>query len=424
MDKNIILFLFLLSTAWVTDSSANDYGELEVNTVNSSEYKLNIKNALSFEYHDVNHKSPYFLGSSLSLKEKYFSARNDLELRLQWNKIVMQSTLRARSMNKNDSFSSYINQLYYDDKNEYFSWTFGKKVISWGVGHGFRPLDVIQNENRRLINPPALIGIPLISLEKFSDSSAWSLVWTNPVYGNSESKFSKSESLALRYFRFSENYDFHVVGKFSKEKKAEGGLGVTYIVNENTSLYSSALYTKRYSKMINNLIDSVALYSVYDPMKKTYYSNGLRSNVGFQWTGNSGFGVLLEAYYDGQAYGKKDWKRLNLLTKNQLLFSDLIPDYVLESNIAWSSRAFVQDNLVRENFLLRFSFDNSDGFKPYVDFLYSPNDGGVLSTVSVVYEKNNQRYSLGFRNYAGKRDSVFRNVPEKNVTWFRMDLTF
>jgi len=419
--KTILPLLFIASIA---DANANDYGEVGYNTISSGEYEFNIKNTFSSEYHDVNQKSPYFLGSSLSLKEKYFSARNDLELRFQWNKIVMQSTLSARKMNKSDSFSSYINQLFYDDKNEYFSWTFGKKVISWGVGHGFRPLDVIQNENKRAVNPPALIGVPLISLEKFSDSSAWSLVWTNPLYGKNESVVNKSESLALRYFRFSENYDFHLVGKFSREKKTEGGFGTTYIINDNASLYGSALYIKRYSKMINYLIDSGTLYSSDDPMGKVYYSEGLRANIGFQWTGDSGFSVLLESYYDGQAYSKKDWDRLNLLTQNQIAFSSSIPFRALESNIAWSSYAFTQDNLVRENYLLRLSYDNRDGLKPYVDLLFSPDDGGLLSTISVTYERNNQRFSLGFRNYGGKNNSVFRNVPEKNITWLRVDLTF
>lgn len=413
------LLLLMISNAFC----ANEYGALKYSE-NSKDYEYNIKNSLSSEYHDVNRKSLYYLGTSLSLKEKFFSVKNDLELRLRWNKFVMQSTLGARKIHKDNSTSSYINQLYYDDKNEYLSWTFGKKIISWGVGHAFRPLDVIQNENRRAVNPSALTGVPLASLEKFTASSAWSLIWANSIYGKNEYKANKSESLALRYFHFAENYDLHLVGKFSREKKAEGGLGATYVINENTLLYSSALYTRRYSKIMNSLINTASLYSDSNPMRKICYSNGLRANIGYQWTGSSGVGVLFETYYDGHSYSKKDWNKLNLLTKNQLFFSYAVPYYALKSNIAWSSYAFTQDNLVRMNSLLRLSYDNSDGLKPYFDLLYSPDDGGLLSTISISYEKNNQRYSFGLRNYGGKSGSVYRNVPEKNVTWFRIDLTF
>jgi hypothetical protein len=384
-------------------------------------FEYNIKYALSSEYHDVNRKSPYFLAGSLN-KDRFFSLRNDFELRFQWNKVTAQAGLRLKSRHEDSSVSSDLNQLYYDDKNDQFSWTVGKKVISWGVGHAFRPLDVIQHEDRRAINSASLVGVPLILVEKFSNTDALSWVWTNPLNGRDTGR--DDESFAFRYFQFSDEFDFHVVGRFSRSKRVEIGLGGAYIINGNMSLFGSVIYAERYFKDINTLSDGRGIYSYTDPLEKQFYSDGFRADIGFQWTGNSGIGLLLEAWYDGEAYSQSDWKRLTALTKRQIALSDSVPGYVLQSNIAWSAKAFANDNLVRENFLVRLSYDDSDGFKPYIDLLFAPSDGGLMTTAALAYEKNYQRYSLGFRHYGGKKGSVFHDAPEREVTWARLDLSF
>lgn len=383
--------------------------------------QFNIKYMPSFEYHASNHHSLYFPGSSLSSKNKFFSFRNDLEFRFQHKHILAQATFKINSGKKDNYYTSYFNQLYYENKFGNYNITLGKKVISWGVGHAFRPLDVIQQEDRTLVNAPTLSGVPLISVDRFTDSGALTFVWSNPY--KFEDDTNREKSVAIRYFRFSDSYDFHLVGKYSKTKKGEFGLGGTYILNDNISLFASALYSRHYSKRLNRLIGTNNYYSADNPMYNKISSNAYRFDAGFQWTGDSGFGVLLEIFHDGEAYSESDWKRLNDLTKNQIRFSNFITQEILASNIAWSTTAFKNVNLISDNLLLRFSYDDSDGFKPYIDFMLA-SDGGLMSTVFFAYEKNRLRYSLGFRHYGGNRNSVFHNIPTSNVTWGRVEVSF
>ncbi|MDR3214365.1 MAG: hypothetical protein LBT71_10690 [Azoarcus sp.] len=400
------LFFITLGVGGYQNVFALEYGVVQ----------YNLKYLLSPEYHEINHNSLYYPGSKLGGKDKFFSLKNELELRVQWDKIIIQSTLS----DKGYSNLSYINQLYYDDAVGFLNFTFGKKVISWGVGHAFRPLDVIQHENRRAINTSALIGVPLISVEKITPSDALTVVWANPFVDHDR---NKNESVAFRYYLFSDNYDFHFVGQYSRKNKTETGLGATRIANENISLFGSILYAQRYSNIKNSLILTDNIYSEVDPMEIREYTDAVRANIGLQWTGNSGFGILLEAYYDGEAYSQSDWRRLDRLTKEQVA-SGLVSREVMAGNVAWSSAAFYQDNLVRENYFMRLSYDNANGFKSSFDLLLAPKDGGVIATIELMYEKNTQRYRLGIRHYGGKADSVFYNIPESNVSWVRFELSF
>lgn len=406
------------------EDSPNKFRKILASLTEGIEY--HVKYIPSLEYHDTDHKSTYFLANSLNTNNKFFIFRNDLELRVQQRNMLAQVTLRTQSRKDINLYTSYINQLYYEKNIGKLNLTLGKKVISWGVGHAFRPLDVIQQEDRVMINAPALIGVPLFSFDKFFDSGALSLVWANPLkkeYKINQYKNNHDESVALRYFGFSDKYDFHAVTKFSKNKKTEAGLGGTYILNDNLSLFGSALYSRRYSKTINSLIETNGVYSDSNPMLDLYFYNSLRADIGFQWTGDSGLGLMFEVFHDGQAYTKNEWEVLNDLTHKQINLSNLVSHQILVSNVAWSTAAFQNENLVRDNCLIRFSYDDSDGFKPYLDLLYA-SDGGLMTTVSVAYEKSSLRYSLGLRHYGGREGSAFYNVPESNITWGRLELTF
>src|ERR1035438_1910937 len=55
--------------------------------------------------------------------------------------------------------------------------------MSWGVGFGFRPLDVVQRENRRGVNLPPLVGVPVLAVERFTTDAAWTLALTSPGQG-------------------------------------------------------------------------------------------------------------------------------------------------------------------------------------------------------------------------------------------------
>ena len=49
-----------------------------------------------------------------------------------------------------------------------WQWTVGKKVLSWDVGQGFRPNDLVQQEQRRTLVSQPLQGRPVLMAERLA----------------------------------------------------------------------------------------------------------------------------------------------------------------------------------------------------------------------------------------------------------------
>ena len=89
-----------------------------------------------------------------------------------------------------------------------WQWTVGKKVLSWDVGQGFRPNDLVQQETRRsLLNLP-LEGRSMLLGEYFSAERAWSLAAVNPTARRSATGGSEP-ALAARVYQRDGDADWH-----------------------------------------------------------------------------------------------------------------------------------------------------------------------------------------------------------------------
>ncbi len=385
-------------------------------------FELNANLFVAPEYHDDNRGSPYYVGPPM-VPRQYPASRQDLELRVQERGAFVQSTLRWQVAHGREPEYHYIaNQFYYDGSfGEGLNWTAGKKVLTWGVGFAFRPLDVMQREDRRKVNQPALVGLPLLALEHFTASDAWTAAWVNPARGEDDSD-RRDEALALRWYRFDGNDDVHAVARFSRKRKVEVGIGATRVVGDEWSFHGAALYERRYTKTLNALTENSGLFAFADPMTEEVKHNGIKAVAGAQWTGKSGWSALAEAYYDADAYSRDEWRRLDDLTSRQIMAAHFAPPSAVAGNIAWSSQAYLNTNLLRENVLLRLAYDDSDGFKPYVELLATPRDRGMVLTAGFAYERDRQRFSGGVRTLGGAGNSVYARAPEKNIFWLQWNL--
>lgn len=292
------------------------------------------------------------------------SSRNEVELRAQEGGLNAQGILRQEvARGQSPEYHGIANQVYYDGQiDASLGWTVGKKAMPWGVGFGFKPLDVIQREDRRGISPPPLVGVPLVAIEHYTATDALALLWTRPGENDGESD-SRDPGLALRWYRLADGDDLHGVLRVSHRRRLEAGLGATRVIGEEWSLYAAALYQGRGPMRPDGSFDGEAIKAV----------------AGAQWTGESGTGVLVEAWDDPDA-------PLVRLTP-------------------------------RENLLLRLSWDDRDGFKPFAELLLTPRDGGRVYTVGASWQGDRNRFTLGLRQYGGRADSAYARAPIERVIW-------
>ena len=382
------------------------------------------------EIHDENPNSPFALAVPLT-NLAHDRARTELEMRTAWHGINLVATARynAKAGAKPDN-ELLINELYVEPTLFGERYSLGKKILSWDVGFGFRPLDVIQQENRRSLFASTLEGVPYLAWEKFTAEEAWMLVLANPGRGTAGSP-EHDESLALKYFRRIENTDVHAVLRVSGRNRLEAGASFSSVAGEGLEWHASLLQQARYEKTTNTLVHRSGLpLSASDPYVTQSLRQGRKALLGATWTGESGFSLLGEAWYDRSAQSADAWHAAADLARRQASLLGLsgmsgIPQSAVLGNLATGTRAFERPNLLRKNLLLRLSHrTEGESFEPAIDMLYTPEDDGRVVTASLGYEADHIRIDAGLRVYGGRADSAYRLLPEKRVAYVALQLAF
>lgn len=169
--------------------------------------------------------------------------------------------------------------------------TVGKKVMSWDVGYAFRPLDVVQQEDRRALNPAALEGIPMLAWEAFDAERAVTVVWTNPGHGKREQPRGDG-ALAVRLYRQQDSTDQYAVLRVSARNGLEGGVSFSHVADDELEWHGSVLLQQRHETWM-------ADGHSFPGWRR--YSGGGKALAGFTWTTESKFSVLGEAWVDRSA---------------------------------------------------------------------------------------------------------------------------
>lgn len=379
------------------------------------------------EIHDDNPNSPFAPALPLTGMGKD-RARAELEMRTAWRGINLVATARssARAAARPDN-ELLINELYVEPTLFGERYSLGKKILSWDVGFGFRPLDVIQQENRRSLFASTLEGVPYLAWEKFTAEEAWMLVLANPGRGTAGSP-EHDESLALKYFRRIENTDVHAVLRVSGRNRLEAGASFSCVAGEGLEWHASLLQQARYEKTASTLAYRPGLpLSASDPFVTQSLRQGRKALIGATWTDASGISLLGEAWYDRSAQSADEWHAAADLARRQaaLIGMPAIPESAVLGNLAYGTRAFERPNLLRKNLLLRLSHrTEGESFEPAIDMLTTPEDGGRVITASLGYEANQYRIDAGLRVYGGRADSAYRLLPEKRVAYVALQLSF
>jgi hypothetical protein len=201
--------------------------------------------------------------------------------------------------------------------------TAGKKVMSWDVGYAFRPLDVVQQEDRRALNPVALEGVPMVAWEAFDDSRAITVVWTNPGHGK-RAQPQGDGALAVRLYRQQGSTDQYAVLRASERNGIEGGVSFSHVAGDELELHGSVLLQQRHDTWL-------ASPGRTAPPRWQRADGGGKALAGMTWTTESKFSVLGEAWGDRTA---ALGRQRNLL----LRASQTEGDWEVAADVLWQAR--------------------------------------------------------------------------------------
>ncbi|MDX1810664.1 MAG: hypothetical protein R3240_01835 [Gammaproteobacteria bacterium] len=315
-----------------------------------------------------------------------------------------------------------LKEAYYDFSAKDVDFTLGKKVLSWGVGYAYRPLDLIQQQNRRLLVTQNLKGVNIGSASFYTGSTAITLLITNQtILAQQDYQADKYEE-AIKIYSLLGDWDLHGVVHYSEDYGASIGAGFSTVVGEGLELHASSIYRSRYSRYINTLVETNQTLATADPIIKKKYNDCVNAVIGFTWTSHSRITIIGEAWHDGTAHTYDEWAAMRDLTRRQqqlLNISPLpAPRENIEAQITGNQRYFSGVNLLQNNLFARLSYDG-EKTDPYIDALLTPDDGGMVLTAAVEHKmRQNILMYTGIRYFTGKSGSVFRELVDQATIYY------
>ncbi|MES2947075.1 MAG: hypothetical protein V4858_00900 [Pseudomonadota bacterium] len=320
------------------------------------------------------------------------------------------ATLQARNPEGGTTDTEgWFNEAYASGKVLGWQWSAGKKVVSWDVGYGFRPNDMVQQEVRRTLASEALTGRPLLMAEHFDADTAWSLVWVNPLEAQ-DGTGAKEAALAARVYRRSGAVDWHGFARQGEHTGASLGAAASWVASDAIELHASLrAYQHVDSINTNNAGSSLSSSTPWQPTRK---DAGQQVLVGGTWTHESQIGIMLEAWHDDTALSDAQWSDWS--ARNQALPLWLVrrvPASAVAGNLAWQGHAFgVSNNLRQDNVFVRLSWQH-ERWQTALDVLYTPADQGHVDTASVVWSGDHVKLEAGIRTHGGPDNAIVRQVP-------------
>lgn len=320
------------------------------------------------------------------------------------------ATAQARSPKGGSTTSEgWINEAYASGQALGWQWSAGKKVVSWDVGYGFRPNDMVQQEVRRTLAAEALTGKPLVMAEHFDADTAWSLVWVNPLEAQSNTG-AKEAALAARVYRRAGAVDWHGFARHGEHTGGSIGAAASWVASDALELHASVRSYQHANSLANS--NTGTSLSPANPWQAIRTGAGQQWLVGGTWTHESQVGVMVEAWHDDTALSDAQW--VDWTARNQALplwLTRRVPASAVAGNLAWQGHAFgASTNLRQDNVFVRLSWQH-ERWQPALDVLYHPADQGYVTTASLLWSGDHVKLEAGLRTHGGPESAIVRQLP-------------
>ncbi len=273
-------------------------------------------------------------------------------------------------------------EAFYDFSLGELDFSVGKKVASWGVAYAFRPLDVVQQEQRLQDFTTDPQGRWLLSVSHFSSDSSIGLFFL-PVNRDEQEREENGQAMAFKAVITHGDADWHLVAKADEQPVVTLAAGVSTVIGDGLELHAEAAYLSAYTRL-QRRADAVVVDERF-PYEEASFTDGKQLLLGAVWTWSGGLGLLVEGWYDQTAYPDSQWREVfDLAREQRALLGGAIADSAIYGNINWHGRLYQTTHSAQYNLFVRFSYSGGD-LKPALDFLYTPEDDGLVTRVNLGY---------------------------------------
>lgn len=349
---------------------------------------------------------------------------------LHGNALLAHEWLDGSGQNPGHSDRSRINELHASADLGAWQLAAGKKVLGWDVGYGFRPNDLVQQEERRTQFGQTPEGRPLLQAEHFGADTAWSLVWANPQRWNDATdrqRGARESALAVRWYGRQGALDLHAFARHGRHTGASLGAAAAWVATDELELHATARVLQRHDGW---QIDPTAGSSVLraNPWQAATLGGTGQWLVGAQWTGALQQSVLVEAWHDGTALADAAWD--GWAARNQALAAFAarpgLPAAAIAGaagNLAWQASPWDTPSLRRDNLFLRLAWQPGH-WQLTLDALWQPADGGRIVTAGTQWQGDRWRIHASWRVYGGPGRALLAQLPTRRSALLAATLSF
>ncbi|BCL72886.1 hypothetical protein TUMSATVNIG1_48590 [Vibrio nigripulchritudo] len=303
--------------------------------------------------------------------------------------------------------------------------TVGKIRQDYGVGYGYRPLDVFNPYRRNPVGIQVEEGVGVVSLSHFGAAGEWTAIATTSSLTQQEAteiqRAAQQHGVGVRYYGLWGDSEFQVIGYFDDVRKGLVGASWVTVFGSEWEWHSSAVIQRKHLayQQPSQLLAPVALEM-----------QGAAQQVmtGITWSSFSGHSVIAEYWYDSRAWGKEEWEDA------QVSATSLRETYGQDRLADSYGLGLTNANLTKHNVMFHWTLDTQnwqgqhwaaapgwfEKLTPTVDLMIAPEDGGVISTPRLSfewYDDGSSRFEteLAARFYNGKDKSLYKNLKTNSM---------
>jgi hypothetical protein len=329
---------------------------------------------------------------------------------------------QSRWRDRTTEGQGWVNELYAAHDGGAWQFSAGKKIVAWDVGYGFRPNDMVQQEERLGLVSSTAQGRSVLMAEHFTADTAWSLVALHPT-GSPQDRGVLEPALAGRVYQRNGALDGYGFARLGARNGASVGAALAWVASDALELHGSLRYLSRVDSTAINPAANGLVGS--NPWRSGTVDDVTQLLVGGTWTHESQLSLLAEAWWDGTAMSDTQWDAWGQRnTQLADLASHGAPASAVAGNLAWQADAFgVSPSLRRNNVLMRVSWQNG-AWTPTLDVLYAPADQGRVVTAALSWQGDRVQVQGGVRTFGGPADAVAAQLAARNVAYITTTWTF
>lgn len=347
-----------------------------------------------------------------------------LDVQTHWQGMTGRLALRATNVLSSDEEAHdgevIIQEWFWHHSFSSVDATAGKLRLDWGVGYGYRPLDIFKPYRRHPVGIQVEEGAGTLLLSHFDALGDWSVVATDSSWtqqeGSELEQAAQQKGIGIRRYLLQGDTEWQGIAYYDDVRRGLLAMSVISVLDPAWEWHGSLLYQNRY---LSYVTDS----SAFAPELKTQ-SSGYQGLLGLNWASLSGHNIIAEYWYDSRAWSQSEWQNVRqsaLQWQNSPLAQSLAAGY---------SHA----NLVQHNFMLHWTMAATawrewswsrtqswlDDFTPTTDVLIAPQDGGVIATQWFNYlawdsGATSVEVEVAARFYTGRSESAYANLPDKHM---------